>query len=163
VEILQAYTRHLSLIVGLFDEYRQHHAQPPNPDGARVFLAERLERRDSVIFFASEGSGSFQRALGFAQLYPSFSSVWMKRIWILNDLYVLPACRRRGVAKALHERARQLAVETRARGLAFSTASEDEAVRRLCQTLGYLRDENLRHFFLRVDSPGASSGPAQAG
>jgi GNAT superfamily N-acetyltransferase len=151
VEILQAYTRHLSLIVGLFDEYRQHHAQPPNPEGARVFLAERLERRDSAIFFASEGSGSFQRALGFTQLYPSVSSIWMKRIWILNDLYVLPDCRRRGIAKALHDRARQLAVETKARGLAFSTARENEVVRHFCDTLGYLRDEKLRHFFLRVD------------
>jgi GNAT superfamily N-acetyltransferase len=151
VEILQAYTRHLSLIVGLFDEYRQHRAQPPNPEGARVFLAERLERRDSLIFFASEGSGSFQRALGFTQLYPSFSSVWMKRIWILNDLYVLPACRRQGIARALHDRARHLAVETRARGLAFSTAGENEAARYLCETLGYVRDEKLQHFFLRVD------------
>jgi GNAT superfamily N-acetyltransferase len=151
VEILQAYTRHLSLIVGLFDEYRQQHAQPPNPEGARVFLAERLERRDSVIFFASEGSGSFQRALGFTQLYPSFSSVWMKRIWILNDLYVHPDCRRQGIARALHDRARQLAVETRARGLAFSTARENEAARHLCETLGYLRDEKLQQFFLRVE------------
>jgi GNAT superfamily N-acetyltransferase len=151
VEILRAYTRHLSLILGLFDEYRQHHAQPPNPEGGRVFLAERLERRDSVIFFASEGSGSFQRALGFTQIYPAWSSVWLKRIWILNDLYVHPEFRRRGIARALHARVRQHAVETKARGLAFSTASESEAVRHLCDTLGYRCDEQSRHLFLRVD------------
>jgi GNAT superfamily N-acetyltransferase len=137
--------------VGLFDEHRQQHSQPPNPEGARAFLAERLERRDSVIFFASEGSGSFQRALGFTQLYPSYSSVWMKRIWILEDLYVLSDWRRRGIARMLHERARHLAVETRARGLAFSGARENEAARYLCETLGYVRDETLQHFFLRVD------------
>jgi len=151
VEILQAYTRHLSLIVDLFDEYRQHHSQPPNPRASRVFLAERLEKRDSVIFFASEGSGSFQRAVGFIQLYPSYSSIWLKRIWILNDLYVLPASRRQGIASALHERARHLAVETRARGLAFFTAHEHEAARYLCETLGYVRDEKVHHYFLRVD------------
>jgi GNAT superfamily N-acetyltransferase len=151
VQILQAYIRHLSLIVGLFDEYRQYHCQPPNSEAARNFLADRLERRDSAIFFASEGSGSFQRALGFTQLYPSYCSLSMKRIWILSDLYVLPDCRRRGVARALHERARQLAIETKARGLAFSTTGEDEVTKQFCEALGYARDENVHDFFLRVD------------
>jgi GNAT superfamily N-acetyltransferase len=152
VDILQAYTRHLSLIVDLFDEYRQHHAQPANREGARVYLAERLERRDSAIFFASEGNGSFQRALGFTQLYPSFSSVWMKRIWILSDLYVLPEFRRRGIAQALHDRARQLALETRARGLAFSAARQNEAARLFCEKLGYVHEEEAGEFFLRIEA-----------
>jgi GNAT superfamily N-acetyltransferase len=151
VQVLQAYTRHLSLIVGLFDEFRQHHGQPPNPEGARVFLAERLERRDSTIFFASEGSGSFQRALGFMQLYPSYSSVWMKRVWILSDLYVLPDFRRRGIARALHDRARQLAVETRASGLTFSGVLDNDAVRHFTEVLGYRCDGKAQEFFLRVD------------
>ena len=151
MQVLQAYTRHLSLIVGLFDEYRQHHAQPPNPEGSRVFLAERLECRDSTIFFASEGSGSFQRALGFTQLYPSYSSVWMKRVWILSDLFVLPDFRRRGVAKALHDRARQLALETRASGLVFSGPLDNDAVRHFTEALGYRCDGKAREFLLRVD------------
>jgi GNAT superfamily N-acetyltransferase len=150
VQILQAYIRHLSLIVGLFDECRQHYAQSPNAEGARAFLAERLERRDSAIFFASEGTGSFQRALGFIQLYPSYSSLWMKRIWILSDLYVLPDCRRRGIARALHDRARQLAVETKACGLAFSTTRDDEVAEKFCRALGYVRDDKIEDFFLRV-------------
>jgi len=31
---------------------------------------------------------SADQLMGFAQLYPSFSSVSMKRLWILNDLFV---------------------------------------------------------------------------
>lgn len=151
MEILRAYSRHLSLIVGLFDEYRQHHQQPPNAEGCRVFLAERLERRDSVIFFASEGSGSFQRALGVAQIYPGWSSIWMKKIWILSDLYVDANARRQGIAKALHERARHHALETKARGLAFLSAGEDETVHHFCDTLGYQRDESLRSYFLLIE------------
>jgi GNAT superfamily N-acetyltransferase len=39
--------------------------------------------------------------LVFVQLYPSFSSVAARRIWILNDLLVTPPARRRGVGRAL--------------------------------------------------------------
>jgi GNAT superfamily N-acetyltransferase len=150
VEILRVYTRHLSLIVGLFDEYRQHYKQAPNPDGGRNFLAERLERRDSVIFFASEGSGSFQRALGFVQIYPCWSSIQMKRIWILNDLFVHHENRHQGVARALHERVRQHAIETKAHGLVFYCNEEDEATRSLCHKLGYQRQDEVHHFLLRL-------------
>ena len=152
VEILQAYSRHLSLLVSIFDEYRQFYAQTPDASGARSFLADRLEKRDSVIYFASEGSGSHQRALGFTQLYPSFSSAWLKRVWILNDLFVHPEFRRRGIGKALLGRARHLAVETRARGLALATGRENEAALALYEKLGYERDEEFHYYFLKTDA-----------
>jgi ribosomal protein S18 acetylase RimI-like enzyme len=152
VEILRAYTRHLSLIVGLFDEYRRRFSQPPDLGASRVFLADRPEKRDSAIFFASEGSGSFQRALGFMQLDPTFSSLPLQRIWILSDLYVIPGCRRHGVARALHERARQLAVETRASGITLAAGRENSVAQRLCEALGYQREEKERHFYLSLDT-----------
>jgi GNAT superfamily N-acetyltransferase len=49
--------------------------------------------------------------VGFAQLYPSFSSVLMKRIWILNDLFVEKDFRREGVAKLLMDAAERYARE----------------------------------------------------
>jgi len=157
VEILRAYTRHLALIAGLFDEYRRHFSQPPDLEGCRLFLADRLEKRDSAIFFASDGSGSFQKALGFAQLYPAFSSVRLQRIWILGDLYVTPACRRHGIARALHERARRLAVETRASGITLAAGRENAAAQHLCQALGYRREEQDHHFYLCLEAEAPDS------
>ena len=46
----------------------------------------------------------------------------MKRLWILNDLYVAAEGRRQGVGRALIDRARALAVETGAKGLILETA-----------------------------------------
>ncbi len=152
MEILQAYSRHLSLLVSIFDEYRQFYGQSPDAAGARLFLADRLERRDSVIYFASEGSGSQQKALGFTQLYPSFSSVWMKRVWILNDLFVHAEARRRGIGKALLQRARQLALETRAHGLVLATARGNETARQLYENVGYKLDEEFDYYVLRTDA-----------
>ena len=38
----------------------------------------------------------------------------MKKLWILNDLYVASDGRKQGVARVLIDRARQLAIDTRA-------------------------------------------------
>jgi GNAT superfamily N-acetyltransferase len=81
----------------LFDRYRMFYQQPSNTEAARDFLQERLEKSDSTIFVASNDG----QIVGFTQLYPSFSSVSMKRIWILNDLFVRETDRNQGVAKLL--------------------------------------------------------------
>ena len=93
IEIIQASLEHVEVLTPLFDGYRQFYKQPSNLEGARRFLSERLANKESVIFLASNE----EEGLGFIQLYPTFSSIVLKRMWILNDLYVLPDARRQGV------------------------------------------------------------------
>ncbi len=121
----------------LFDGYRQFYRQPADPEGARRFLAERLGAGESRIFLAETEDGW---PLGFVQLFPSFSSVSMRRLWILNDLFVAPDARRSGVARALMNRARDLAVETGAKGLILETESHNAPARRLYEGLGWALD-----------------------
>ena len=130
----------------LFDGYRRFYRQPSDPKGARRFLAERLGARESRVFVAETPAG---RPVGFVQLFPSFSSVSMKRLWILNDLFVDPDARRGGVARALMERARQFAVETGAKGLILETESHNAAAKTLYEDLGWERD-GTHHYELRV-------------
>lgn len=88
----------------------------------------------SVVFFAlSGGDGN-----GFTQLYPSFSSLSMRRLWILNDLFVAATARKQGVGAALLERAKQFAVETNAKGLVLETVADNPA-RKLYETNGMRR------------------------
>jgi GNAT superfamily N-acetyltransferase len=96
VQTIRAELEHLDLVAPLFDAYRQFYGQEPDPAGARQFLEARLTARDSVVLLATQGA-----PVGFAQLYPSFSSVGMSPIWNLNDLFVAPEARRTGVARAL--------------------------------------------------------------
>src|SRR6185437_10339903 len=103
----------LPRVAELFDAYRQFYGQPADPDGARQFLRERLQAADSVILVAEKE----KRLAGFVQLYPSFSSVSMKRLWILNDLFVAPAHRRGAVARALMAAAEDFARATVTKGL----------------------------------------------
>ena len=81
----------------LFDAYRVFYSQPSDPARARDFLRERMGAGESVVLLAMLDG----RAAGFTQLYPLFSSVRTARLWLLNDLFVDPAARRRGVAQAL--------------------------------------------------------------
>src|SRR5712692_10519221 len=92
VEIRQATVSDLDTIVPLFDAYRRFYRQPSDPERARQFLLERFGHNQSIIFLAFADA----TAIGFAQLYPSFSSGAMVRIFILNDLFVIPEARRRG-------------------------------------------------------------------
>ena len=49
--------------------------------------------------------------IGFVQLYPSFSSVSMKRTWVLNDLYVKESVRGKGFGEKLIKKAINFAEE----------------------------------------------------
>ena len=137
----------LDAVAPLFDAYRQFYGQRPDLAAARAFLAERLARGESVIFVAVAPE---REALGFTQLYPSFSSVSLRRLWILNDLFVGPGVRRGGVGRRLLERAREWAVETEAKGLILATAVTNTAAQALYESCGWRRDEEFQHYQLLV-------------
>jgi len=138
-EIRRASAADIHPVAQLFDGYRQFYGQPANAALAEAFLRDRFANNDSVVFLAIEpetGAG-----LGFVQLYPSFSSVAARRIWILNDLFVAPGVRRSGVGRALLEAAREFAVQTDAIRLVLSTAVTNHGAQALYESYGYKRDD----------------------
>jgi GNAT superfamily N-acetyltransferase len=148
--VITAGAAHVDLVVPLFAAYRQFYRLPPEEDGARAFLSQRVEKGEAVIFLALAENSPSATALGFTLLYPTFSSLSLKRLWILNDLYVVPEARKQGVAKALMEAARRLAVETGADSIALETAMDNHSARRLYEQLGYVRDVEFYRYALRI-------------
>jgi ribosomal protein S18 acetylase RimI-like enzyme len=145
VRIVRAAVGDLNDLVPLFDAYRQFYGRRSDPAGARAFLRERIERDESVVYLAYTGA---REAAGFTQLYPSFSSVSLKQLWILNDLYVGADVRRGGVGRALLERARRHAIETGAKGLVLSTGVTNKAAQSLYESCGWQRDDEFFQFHL---------------
>ncbi|HEY7093425.1 MAG TPA: GNAT family N-acetyltransferase [Ktedonobacterales bacterium] len=141
VRIIQATSEHLEALAALFDGYRQFYEQAPDLDGARDFLAERLERGESVLFLALLDQDGQEIPAGLAQLYPSFSSASMQRLWILNDLFVAPEARKHGVGRALLQAAREHAEHTQTKGLELMTARDNYAAQALYESMGWQRDE----------------------
>jgi ribosomal protein S18 acetylase RimI-like enzyme len=144
--IRQARAEDVDLVAPLFDAYRQFYAQPADLTLARAFIAERLTRKESVIFLAERDG----RPVGFVQLYPLFSSTAARprRLWLLNDLYVAPEARSGGVGRALMDRARELAKATDAVGLELATARTNVRAQRLYESLGYRIDEHFLRYEL---------------
>lgn len=133
----------VELLLPLFDEYRVFYGGATDREGARAFLSERLKLEESVIFIAVEGEGDDKHAGGFTQLYPSFSSVTMQRLWILNDLFVTAELRGHKLGSMLLEGARDFALSTHTKGLSLTTMKENEGAQRLYEAHGYLKDDEF--------------------
>ena len=145
--VRQATVADLDDLVPLFDAYRQFYRQPSDPQQARRFLLGRFEHNQSVIFIAFEDGA----AIGFTQLYPSFSSVGMARTFILNDLFVSPEARRRGVGAALLQAAAEYGWRVAAIRLVLSTELINANAQSLYEKTGWKRDTVFCVYQLTLD------------
>ena len=136
VRIVRAGLGDIDLVAPLFDSYRQFYEQPPDPAAAREYVGQRVSRDESVVFLALVGFGPRAVGVGFTQLYPSFTSVGMKKIWILNDLFVHPDHRRGGVARMLIEKAEVFARDDGAVRLKLQTEHSNTEARSLYEKMG---------------------------
>jgi len=148
MEIVRADQTHINPVARLFDLYRQFYECPPNLEQATRFIGERIKKDESVIFLAQEGSNG----LGFVQLYPSFCSVDMVKIFILYDLYVDATGRQSGVGKQLMQQATQFAKDAGAARLDLLTAHSNLAGQALYEKLGYKKvNEDFYAYSLQVN------------
>ena len=125
-----------ALIAPLFDAYRQFYGQPSDVAAARDWLRSRLRFGESKVLLARRNG----EPAGFVQLYPMFSSVRLARTWTLNDLFVLPATRRQGIARSLLDAAAAFAREDGAAGIQLETARDNAAARATYRDAGWRED-----------------------
>lgn len=147
VLISRAGVEDVHLISPLFAAYREFYGKEKG-DAARcgVFMRDRIARGESVVFLARVPSASAvsdpgspeSSVAGFAQLYPIFTSVGLARVWHLNDLFVAPAHRRAGVAKALVQHCVAFARQDGAARLTLETQHDNAPARALYEKLGFV-------------------------
>jgi ribosomal protein S18 acetylase RimI-like enzyme len=138
ISIRQATIDDLDMIVPMFDAYRRFYKQSPDLELARAFLQERFQHNQSIVFLALDWNGS---PLGFTQLYPSFSSGLAKRIFVLNDLFVVSEARRRKVGRLLLQAAAEFGRKVGAARLTLSTALDNAPAQALYESSGWQRDD----------------------
>ena len=137
--IRQAVLSDIETLVPMFDGYRQFYSKESDPTGAREFLLARFNHGESTLFIAHEA----EAGVGFAQLYPSFSSASLARTFILNDLFVCESHRGKGVGKLLIEAAMDFSKSRGAVRVTLATAINNVPAQALYRSCGWKRDEQF--------------------
>ncbi|MDM9382358.1 GNAT family N-acetyltransferase [Chlorogloeopsis sp. ULAP01] len=146
MEVFLASIQHLESLSILFDRYRVFYQQTSDVEAAKKFLQERFNNNDSVVFAVANNG----EIVGFTQLYPSFSSVSMKRIWILNDLYVEESHRRKGIANLLMNAVEKYAKESGAVRVILATQISNTNAQQLYESRGYTKNKEFYHYALQL-------------
>ena len=128
----------IDAVAPLFDAYRQFYEQAADLPSATRFIRQRIQNNESIVLMAeNEAHG----ALGFCQLYPTFCSVAAAPIYVLYDLFVMPAARQSGAGKALLLAAAQHASQAGVARMDLTTAKTNLPAQALYQSLGWVRDD----------------------
>lgn len=143
ITIKKAKIEDLDQLIPLFDAYRMFYRKESDKASATNFLRERISQSESIIYLALEGD----QAIGFTQLYPLFSSTRMKRLWLLNDLFVAEKQRGKGVSKRLIDAAKDLAKATGAAGVSLETEQSNVIGNRLYPAVGFEVDKEHNFYF----------------
>lgn len=142
MKIAQVNLANVEEVAVLFDRYRCFYEQESNLSKAITFLTERLRNNESIILAATVQNDY----AGFVQLFPVFSSVALKRAYILNDLFVMEKYRRIGVAEQLMEAAFRYADEQDARYITLETAVANVAAQALYEKVGMEMEKMVKHY-----------------
>ncbi|MET3697811.1 ribosomal protein S18 acetylase RimI-like enzyme [Bacillus oleivorans] len=140
--IRHAAIKDLSKIVPLFDSYREYFGQLKNPVKAEQFLFDRFQNLQSVIFIVEQGD----EAIGFAQLYPIFSSLSLQSVWLLNDFYISEGYRHKGAGKQLFAKVKEFAALTKAKSIELSVEHSNEHAWQFWEKQGFQIDKEFRYY-----------------
>ena len=143
----QAVLADIDALAPLFDAYRQFYGKTGDIEAAKAFLLDRFNHGESILFLAFEND----KPIGFTQLYPSFSSVSLARVYVLNDLYVESQFRGKGVGKQLLNAATESAKSFAAVRVTLSTDIANTTAQSMYESAGWKRDTKyfVYHFSMQ--------------
>lgn len=144
--IRQAAIQDLSKLVPIFDSYRKYFGQQKDPAAVNQFLFEKFEHLESVIFIAQLQD----EVVGFAQLYPVFSSLTLQRVWLLNDFFIAEEFRGSGVGTQLFAEVKEFNLLTKSKGIELSVEHTNKKAWTFWEKQGFTMDEEFRYYFYKV-------------
>lgn len=141
----QATIQDIPRIVSIFDSYREYFGQQKEPVLVEKFLFDKFEHLESVIFIAQLQD----EVIGFAQLYPVFSSLTLQRVWLLNDFFIAEEKRGSGVGTQLFATVKEFTLLTKSKGIELSVEHINKKAWRFWEKQGFTQDEEFRYYFFK--------------
>jgi len=146
--VIKCNQSYLGQLVELFEEYRSFYDFTPSPKETEEFLLGLMDRNDSVIFIAVDERSD--KVMGFVNLYPCYSTLALKRLWILNDIGVTGKFRGQGVSKALIDKVMTFAKETNAVRVELKTDKANDRAMKLYDSIGFKIDNDNVYYRVPV-------------
>ncbi|MCP1134698.1 GNAT family N-acetyltransferase [Paenibacillus polysaccharolyticus] len=156
IKIRQATLNDISEVSRLFNVYRIFYGQHSDLEAATFFIKERMSKQESMIFVAECNEGREEGSvadtvMGLVQIYPSYSSVSMGPIWILNDLFVDSTYRQQGIARKLMQAVMKQAKKQQILRIVLSTAISNRQAQALYESEGYTQDQSFMYYECNVE------------
>jgi GNAT superfamily N-acetyltransferase len=120
------------------------------PDDALLAMSRELiadPEKEGLQLIAREDAG---RAVGFATIFWTWSTLSASRIGVMNDLFVHPNARGGGIADALIEACAERCRERGATTLAWQTARDNRRARQVYDRVGGDVDDRWVDYSLDV-------------
>ena len=133
MEIRPATEQDIDEVLPLFGGYQRFYTGAAQDDDRNRAFLRRFLGDDGRLLVARDEHGA---AVGFANLYWTFSSTTAEEHVLLNDLFVSQEARGGGVGLQLIEAARAVARERGSRTLSWQTALDNRAAQRLYERTG---------------------------
>ena len=138
--VIESSRKYLTQLAKLVDEYRSFYNFEHSPGETEDFLLGLMDREDAVTFIALDETTD--TVMGFANLYPCYSTLALKRLWILNDIGVSKEFRGQGISKALIEKVMIFAKETGAVRVELKTDKANNLAINLYKSVGFKVDND---------------------
>lgn len=129
----------------LFSAYLAFYRVIADVAKARAFVSDRLRLNDTIFLLARFEDTPTHKGVGFAQMLPKLTSNSLRREWTLNDLFVVPEHRRKGIATALMNECLAFAKRTGATTMSVKTQADNIAARALYEREGWELDEDVTY------------------
>jgi ribosomal protein S18 acetylase RimI-like enzyme len=147
--IRKATLQDLDQLTNLFDQYVVFYKNPSNLKKHRAYLKERMENNEAIVFLAFDDENK-EKAIGFALIYVTFSSLALNKILILNDLFVDSSARKNGIGEKLIQQTVAMAKELNSNTIRLRTAKNNIIAQGLYHKMGFVREEGLYSYDLTV-------------
>jgi GNAT superfamily N-acetyltransferase len=134
-------------LLPLMRAYSEFYGSPPDEERLSGVARMLIEQPHEGVQFIARGEDG--AALGFATVYMTWETLDAGRLAVMNDLFVAPQARGRGVGAALIEECRRFAADRRAGKLAWQTAPDNQVAQRLYERVGATREDWV-DYHLRV-------------
>lgn len=148
IEVRPADVADLEALLPLVRGYRESYKRVHDGIRERITLEANLRERRCAVFIAWER----ERAAGFVQLFKYVSTVRLSPTVILEDLFVDPDLRGRGVAPLLLEHSLVYAESLGASELYLETAVDNFTAQRVYERCDWTRETK----FFKYNAPAGS-------